>query len=229
MKAVVVFDVDDTLYHERDYVRSGFDAVGEWICRERRWQGVSEQLWAEFVAGRRGDTFDVVFSRFVDGAAELNDLVASAVQRYREHVPNIRLAADAELCLAQLVRITSLAAITDGSAISQRRKVERLGLARFMNPVILTEELGAEMAKPNPAAFLRVQEFFASESAFVYVGDNPHKDFVAPHSMGWTTVRIRRAGGLHCDAESGTDVDCEVDSLTDLLSLQRLARHVGAK
>ena len=32
----VVFDLDDTLFAERDYVLSGFRAVDEWIRRERR-------------------------------------------------------------------------------------------------------------------------------------------------------------------------------------------------
>ena len=28
---VLVLDIDDTLYLERDYVRSGFKCVGEWV------------------------------------------------------------------------------------------------------------------------------------------------------------------------------------------------------
>ena len=35
MSWVVTFDLDDTLYLERDFVRSGFAAVGAWLATER--------------------------------------------------------------------------------------------------------------------------------------------------------------------------------------------------
>jgi hypothetical protein len=48
------------------------------------------------------------------------------------------------------------------------------------------------------------------------VADNPAKDFVAPHRLGWRTVRVRRPDSLHADVPSGADVDAEIASLDDL-------------
>ena len=48
------------------------------------------------------------------------------------------------------------------------------------------------------------------------MADNPAKDFVAPHRLGWRTVRVRRAGGLHADVSSGDDVDVEISGLAEL-------------
>jgi hypothetical protein len=45
------------------------------------------------------------------------------------------------------------------------------------------------------------------------VADNPMKDFIPPHERGWTTVRVRRAGSLHEDLDSGPDVQWELPSL----------------
>ncbi|MGQ9635778.1 MAG: HAD family hydrolase, partial [Bryobacteraceae bacterium] len=56
----VAFDLDDTLYLERDYVRSGFEAVGEW-AKERLGIGdFTQRAWRWFQQGRRGDIFNQV-------------------------------------------------------------------------------------------------------------------------------------------------------------------------
>ena len=54
------------------------------------------------------------------------------------------------------------------------------------------------------------------DGRFVYVGDNPAKDFVAPRALGWRTVRVRRHGQLHHEVPSGDDVDVEITSLDQL-------------
>ena len=56
----IVFDLDDTLYAERDYVFSGFRAVAVW--GERCLGFPSDQIYAELVErfehGSRRNTFD---------------------------------------------------------------------------------------------------------------------------------------------------------------------------
>ena len=56
MIAGVMLDVDDTLYLERDYVRSGFEAVAEWCRDEWGVADVGERAWALFLGGRRRTT-----------------------------------------------------------------------------------------------------------------------------------------------------------------------------
>ena len=63
MSCVVTFDLDDTLYLERDFVRSGFAAVGAWLATERGVRGFEACAWRLFEAGRRGDIFDRVLPR----------------------------------------------------------------------------------------------------------------------------------------------------------------------
>ena len=48
------------------------------------------------------------------------------------------------------------------------------------------------------------------------MADNPAKDFAGPRSLGWHTVRLRRADGLHAAAPSGPDVDREIVTLDEL-------------
>ena len=51
MTRVAVFDVDDTLYLERDYVRSGFHAVATWAEETLDVTGVFDTAWGLFLAG----------------------------------------------------------------------------------------------------------------------------------------------------------------------------------
>jgi putative hydrolase of the HAD superfamily len=196
----VVFDVDDTLYLERDYVFSGFAAVGEWAAR---WLGLpqfAEKCRAAFTAGTRGNVFNEVLTHF--GVYPSPELISALVAIYRDHVPDIRLCPDAALALELLSPRWPLAVISDGPAVSQSRKIEVLGLRRFTSVVILTEILGREFCKPNPGAFQQVQRGIRARH-FIYVADNPLKDFIAPRELGWSSIRIRRPDGLHAGIEGG--------------------------
>jgi hypothetical protein len=57
-RGVIVLDIDDTLYLERDYIRSGLSAVSEWATDELGLSGLFDHAWSEFERGHRGDLFD---------------------------------------------------------------------------------------------------------------------------------------------------------------------------
>jgi putative hydrolase of the HAD superfamily len=40
-------------------------------------------------------------------------------------------------------------------------------------------------------------EAHPAAARFLYVGDNPDKDFLAPNRLGWTTVMVRDERNLH--------------------------------
>ncbi|MCA9674638.1 MAG: HAD family hydrolase [Myxococcales bacterium] len=211
----VVFDVDDTLYLERDYAHSGFAAVGREV--ERRWgvAGFGAQAWNLFQDGARGDIFDRVLQAL--GLTASPDDVRTLVVCYREHSPAIGLLPDARQALDRLNRTYVLAGLTDGPVASQRAKVAALGLSRWLDPIVVTGELGPGAGKPSPAGFRRIEAASGVDgAACVYVADNPAKDFAGPRALGWKTVRVRRPGGLHVDAPSGDDVDAEIGTLDAL-------------
>jgi putative hydrolase of the HAD superfamily len=212
--ALVAFDVDDTLYLERDYVASGFGAVGAQLGRP----DVAAACLELFAAGVRGDTFDRALRRC--GLEPSAVRIAEVVRVYREHVPAIALAADARSCLDRLAGRAFLGVITDGPAASQRAKITALGLDARVDRAIVTADLGEGRGKPDPLAYVLLEEA-AGElgAACAYVGDNPAKDFRAPAERGWVTVRIRRPGGLHAHVPSGADVQHEITDMDALESL----------
>lgn len=201
----IIFDMDDTLYLERDYVRSGFDAVGESIsCPE-----FGAFCWDKFLEGVRGNTFDLALKAFPSIDLDTRALV----EIYRTHVPKISLCPDAlELVCTTRLR-TGL--ISDGPIQSQRSKFRALGLLPWIECPIFTQETCAP--KPAPAAFqLMAYTLNTPYHNCLYIGDNPKKDFAGAKEIGMTTVRIRRPESLHFEVNSENDVDWEIQSLDEL-------------
>jgi putative hydrolase of the HAD superfamily len=211
----IVLDIDDTLYLERDYVRSGFDAVSRWAQRELGIEDFGARAWAAFEAGARNTIFDDVLAQC--GASLDDAVITELVARYRTHAPSITLAADARAGLDRWRDQVGLAAVTDGHLSSQQAKAKALGLDNWTSTVVFTASLGPGKGKPDPAAFEVVQEVLGVDGkSCVYVADNPAKDFGGPRSLGWRTVRVRRRLSLHAGVDSGDDVDQEIHTLDDL-------------
>ena len=209
----VVFDVDDTLYLERDYVRSGFSAVGRHLEQHVGIVGFGHVAWELFEAGRRGDIFDIALRRLRAPKDAVD--VAELVEMYRAHEPQIDLLPDARLTLASLHEHgVPLGVVTDGPSVSQHAKIRRLGLSDLVDTVVVTADLGPDRGKPHPLAFEFVEQTIGlTGGQLTYVADNPAKDFQAPHAMGWRTIRVRRQGGLHEHVDGGPDIGMTVTDL----------------
>jgi putative hydrolase of the HAD superfamily len=198
----VVFDIDDTLYLERDYVFSGFAALGPWV---RTWLGIpdfAERCRHAHEEGTRGSIFNRVLQDC--GVPPCSELIAALVALYRAHIPDIGFCPDALDAITEAAQRWPIAVITDGPAISQSRKADALELHRFASPILLTELHGRECSKPSPVAFRKLEQTIPAGN-FVYVADNPAKDFTAPRLLGWHSVRIRRPKGLHFAVEAAHD------------------------
>lgn len=229
LRAVVALDLDDTLYLERDFVASGFAAAGEWARAHLGLRDFAARAMRLFEAGRRGDIFDAALEEA--GVAPSPELIAKLVAVYREHRPSIRLSPDAEAFLARPRRGVALALLTDGPLVAQRNKIAALGLARWgVRPLVCTDLWGRAYWKPHRRGFDRIQARYPLPAGrFVYVADNPAKDFIAPRALGWRTVQIVREGALHAarPAEPAHAADMMVTSLAELTDA-RLEALAGA-
>jgi len=223
----VVFDIDDTLYLERDYVRSGFAHVAGLVAasdEERR--EVFDWLWAQFLDGTRRDTFDRLLGDRPGLAGRVT--VADIVEAYRRHPPEIALlpgVADVVAALAE--RGVRLGVLSDGPVESQSAKARALGLDRWFSPVILTAERGPTFHKPADLGFREIATMWdLPPETLAYVADNPRKDFAGANRLGWRTIRLRHREQLRHTLEPATAMDApnvEIRSLDELLPvLERL-------
>lgn len=200
-RPLVVLDIDDTLYLERDYVRSGFQAVDAFLRHTHSFDGFFKSAWKLFLDGRRGDIFD----RALASNPRLSQVevgIEELVSIYRSHTPAISLLPDAEHFIRSASEVADFAVVSDGPAESQRAKAVALGLPQWTDALVFTAEHGTDWAKPSSKAFHHLQTRFAAPSrSCIYYADNPLKDFAGPRQLGWHSVRLRRRYGLHSGIE----------------------------
>ncbi len=192
----VVFDLDDTLYSERDYMRSGFRAVAALLPEL---PDAEARLWAAWETGK--PAIDAVLAE--SGIDESRK--DACVVAYRTHTPDIRLYDGVPVLFDELRRRgLKIGILTDGRPEGQRAKLAALGLEPLVDAVVITDELGgAEFRKPCDIPFRVMQRKLGVPfEAMVYVGDNPNKDFIAPRQLGMRSVWLDNAEGLYtapCD------------------------------
>lgn len=184
----VIFDLDDTLYSEKEYVKSGYKAISNYLGG-----GYEEQLWKYFEDGK--PAIDELLKEI--GREFEKEKVLSV---YRSHKPSIHLYNGVVDLLKDLHnKGLKIGIITDGRPEGQRNKIDALGLDKLIDDIIITDELGGlQFRKPCDIAFRIMQtRWKLPASQMIYVGDNPVKDFQAPQQLGIKNVWLRNDGGLY--------------------------------
>jgi len=228
----IAFDLDDTLYPERDFVLSGFRAVASWA--EIHLGIPAHDGFAElrdlFEEGVRGNTFNHWLAGH--GLAE-EKLVPQLVRVYRGHAPQITPFLEVPALLQNLHRRYRLGLVSDGYLTVQQRKLAALGLTPYFDAVVFSDEWGLESWKPSPRPFRALLERLDVEaSRTAYVADNPSKDFMGARQAGLLTIWVRRPGGVysHLNPPSQQHApDIEITSLSALANaVERLGPAVGS-
>ena len=196
----VVFDLDDTLYCEREYAFSGFDAVARaFEDKLGNPDSIADELRRLFDTPHRARVFNEILLR--RNLPDDKKLICDLIDVYRTHTPRIALHRDADAALDRLRGHYKIGLISDGWLVAQSAKVDALGLPNRVDEVILTDRWGREFWKPHRRAFVEMASRFDVEgAACVYVADNPAKDFIAPRALGWQTVQVKRPDGVYREA-----------------------------
>ncbi|TMM53804.1 HAD family hydrolase [Maribacter algarum] len=186
---VIVFDLDDTLYNEIDYLKSAYTALAKDLEPEN-W----EQLYANLFSLYRNNEnpFKYVSENFGVSTTELIEL-------YRDHIPNIT-PFEGVLQKFQIIkdRKGKIAILTDGRSKSQRNKINALGLIPYLDYIVISEEIGSE--KPDKKNFKSIENHFKVKN-YYYIGDNLKKDFITPNQRGWQTIALLDNGlNIHSNA-----------------------------
>ena len=216
---VYVFDLDDTLYEERTYVESGLRAVAEDLAG-RLSIDASEcfmRLTDELEKNGRGRIFNSVLQSY--GIYSMR-LVRKCLSVYRGHQPVLDLLPDARRCLERLGGYP-VYIVTDGNKHVQTAKLKALGLydSAAIRKCYVTRRYGVHNEKPSPHCFQLICRREAVDPCdVVYVGDNPHKDFVGIRPLGFRTIRIVRGAHANVRKPDTHEADAEIRSLDELES-----------
>lgn len=185
----VVFDLDDTLYSEKEYVRSGFKRISEAFSKPE----LELKLWKAFLQGEKA--IDVVLGK--EGLLDRKD---EALDIYRKQIPIIHLYDGVWDMLCRIKqRGKALGLLTDGRPEGQHAKIESLGLGTIFDAVVITDELGGvHCRKPNEIGFVTLHERTSvAYEKMAYIGDNTNKDFIAPKRLGMQCIFFNNTDGLY--------------------------------
>ena len=204
MITTVVFDLDDTLYDEVDYCKSGFTSVSEFLADLQKSQPaerIYDVLWKKFKAGNRTKTFNAALDEL--GIPYDDRLIQKLIYVYRNHVPKITLPQQSTDVLSRLSGRYMLAMLTDGFLPAQKLKIKALGIEKYFKFILYTEQLGREFWKPSPVGFEKIiQTLNAKPQSIAYVADNQMKDFIAPNKLDFSTIQIIRPARLHSESST---------------------------
>lgn len=191
--SAVVFDLDDTLYSEKEYARSGYKAVARILPQI---DDAEEKLWNAFE--EKKPAIDTILK---DEGIYSEDLKAKCLRVYRNHKPDIHLYAGVKDMLKEIhMRSLNIGIITDGRPEGQQRKIDALGLGKLVDTIIITDELGGpEFRKPCGKAFHLMRDMIGNcrYTTMCYVGDNIQKDFIVPEEFSMRCIWFRNKDGLY--------------------------------
>ena len=187
-ETVLVFDLDDTLYQEYDYVISAFREIANKIDHN------NDTLVSDMMTNLRlrKNVYFELKKKYGSKVMELEFFL----ELYRNHIPNISLDNETHIFLQKIKQfgiVTGL--ITEGRSKTQRNKLVSLGLKNYFDRIIITEELGT--SKTDELNF-RSFHFDFPGYKYYYLADNPQKDFITPNRIGWITIMKKDKGqNLH--------------------------------
>ena len=198
MVKAVVFDLDDTLISERQYIESGFKVVSKFIgdkynldndivfeCMNMLFEESSKEVFNRVL-----DSFKIKYSK---------EELLYLIKVYREHTPEIEFFEDVIPTLEMLrEKGMKLGIITDGYKETQSRKIEVLKCKELFDEIIITDEFGREFWKPQEKSYKLIAERLGVKlNEMIYVGDNVAKDFVTANELGITSICIQRNNRIY--------------------------------
>jgi putative hydrolase of the HAD superfamily len=213
---ILIFDLDDTLYDEVSFVISGFRAVAEYGREMFKWDNVEslDFLIKTLEIEGRGR----VFNRWLEAHGRMSKAnVNDALRVYRHHTPTIEMFPAARRVLDLYRERVPLYLVTDGHKIVQKNKVLALNIWNDFRRIFITHRYGIRNAKPSTHCFNLIRQAEGCEwENMIYVGDNPHKDFVNLKSLGALTVRVKTGPYRNLSVPESHDAQISIENLEAL-------------
>jgi putative hydrolase of the HAD superfamily len=193
---IVVFDLDDTLYNELDYLKSAYKSIAKHL-EPINWRALYSSMFSLHRCNM--NVFEQVANKYKTNTLTL-------VQMYREHKPDIVLF-EGVLDLFKAIKTNngSIGILTDGRSHTQRAKLESLNILDFIDKIIISEEIGSE--KPSILNYRAIEDDFVGFQ-YYYIADNLKKDFVTPNFLGWKTIGLIDNGkNIHCKSHNYMNIE----------------------
>ena len=186
---VIVFDLDDTLYNELDYLKSAYLEIAK-ILAPLNYRELFSTMFSLY--RDKKNVFQYLNNHY---DVEISSLIAN----YRNHQPSIKMFRGALELLESIKKNKGrLGIITDGRINTQMAKIKALQISHIIDYIVISEEIGTE--KPNVQNFELIEQKLEG-NFYYYIADNLKKDFITPKKMGWKTIALIDNGkNIHHDS-----------------------------
>ena len=211
---IIVFDLDEVLYDEKTYVISGFRAVSEFLEKD---EAIPKKIIFEYLKRRLKNGRERIFNDLLDNFRIYSQKnLKKCISVYRTHTPKIKLYSDAKDCLKRLKNYP-LYIVTDGNKMVQKNKIKALNLENHIKKTILTSNYGLRNSKPSTFCFQKICDMEkTSPTNLVYIGDDPHKDFVGLKREGFKTIRLFKGRFKNERLSKEFEADYKIKSLKEI-------------
>ena len=216
---ILVFDLDDTLYDEKQFVYSGFLEVANWISEMSKTSSniIYESMVKDLSMNGRGEVFNNALKIYFH---KTKKNIKRCISIYRLHKPRISLEKDVLELLIELGKTYKLYIVTDGNKIVQNNKIKYLGVEKYIKKAFITYRYGLTASKPSLKCFEIIKNIEKINwQELVYIGDNPNKDFVNLNKVNAITIRVLQGDYANIEVTNEYDAKFKIDKLTDLKML----------
>ena len=227
----IFFDLDDTLHDHlkpfSDAFKGIFPAYYRTISIEtvyKKFRDASDFLW-EIYSRNEIDLAELRKQRIIHALKNFeisisNEQAQQFQKRYESQLNHLELFQE----VPELLTLLSnkgylLGIITNGPTEHQLKKIEILGLEKYIprDLIFISDEVGA--AKPNPEIFNVAANTIAfSPRELLYVGDSWTNDVTGPSNAGWQAIWFnhRKRQPVTTDYKPLGEVKCLLDILSVL-------------
>lgn len=206
---IALFDLDNTLIDRQEAVANWARSFGA----DHGFDPATEAQLAEALSER---AYPATFARLRD---ELG-LTEPAVQLWTDYVQGIAAAVKVRphaIEGIEQLRATGwkVGILTNGASDIQRAKISEAGLAKVVDAIAISDEIGAR--KPDPTAFHTALALCGNDQKTKawMVGDNPQGDIGGAQQAGLRTIWLRGRAW----PEDLTAADHSVDAVTDAIEI----------
>lgn len=211
MTAAIFFDLDGTLITYPEDFRDLFEeSVGAEVADEvfdayvdRLFQSIENLEDSPYIkAFQEAEKISSVDFNPVKASERYIDIEIAATERNNQ-LFNL---------LKQLSRKHSIGILTNGEGPVQRRKLEKHGISKHVDEIIISNEIGAR--KPDAEIFQLAKKQLPSEK-YIYIGDTFEEDIEPAKKQGFKTIYISGENEADLQAQNPEDLAETLNILLD--------------
>jgi len=188
MSLYCLFDLDDTLYPEHEFMISGHRFLANKLRLGEKKQLFLKNLNEDIKNHRYKGRFERAFQKC--NLPYTESKIRKIVKMYKEHKPDIHLYPGASSFLRKLEEICKIIIVSEGEIAVQMNKIKALGIDRYTT--VITALLGENIKKTDDifVAYLKSHVLHNAKKILVF-GDNPLKDGVLSKKINGIYIRSK--------------------------------------